>query len=69
MNRSTLYLVSAAAAAMLSVVDELAADPAQLLRPEAEADEEIERSMVSRSRLVVRVFLYLLSQYNQSPAM
>ena len=59
MNRSTLYLVSAAAAAMLSVVDELAADPAQLLRPEAEADEEIERSMVSRSRFVVRVFLYL----------
>ena len=59
MNRSTLYLVSAAAAAMLSVVDELAADPAQLLRPEAEADEAVERSMVSRSRFVVRVFLYL----------
>ena len=43
---------------MLSVVDELAAEPARLLRAEEEG-VFVERSMVSRSRFVVRVFLYL----------
>ena len=60
---SQLYLVSAVA--VLSVVEELAADPARLLRIEEGGvllAVAVERSMVSRSRFVVRVFLYLLSQ-------
>ena len=58
--------MSAPAAAVLSVVEELAAEPARLLRIEEGGVLElaaVERSMVSRSRFVVRVFLYLLTQY------
>ena len=53
---------AAAAAFVLSVVDEFAAEPMRLLRPEEEDGVLLERSMVSRSRFVVRVFLYLVQR-------
>ena len=55
-KRTPLYLVSTGAT--LSVVEEAAADPAQLLCP-----DEVDRSIVSRSRFVVRVFLYLRTNF------